>query len=97
MYVSSRSAPWSATTARSSAFVVSLWMNAGFSGAQISTYRSTGISYCASSGSIPSNAPSIILRACSTSASVLDRGPCTTSCPSYSRSRLASSSNDGSK
>jgi hypothetical protein len=57
-------------------------MKAGLSGAQISTYRSTGISYWAVSGSIPSKAASIISRACSTSATVLGLGPSTISCPS---------------
>jgi spermidine/putrescine transport system permease protein len=72
--VRSRSQPSSARTFRTSALVVSLWMNAGLSGAQISTYRSTGISYWACSGSMPPKASSIIPRACSTSARVLGRG-----------------------
>ena len=52
-----------------SRLVVALWMNAGFSGATMSTYSSTVMSNWAYRGSFPGNAASIICRAWAMSAS----------------------------
>src|SRR4051812_38370074 len=90
-YVSSGSQPRSTRISRRNSFERGWWMNPGLSRPRTWAKVSTGISYCAISGSSPSNASPINDRANSQNASVAGVGEVRWMSPPYSDDRRSSS------